>query len=662
MVESIADTVLHELLGKIHIVGNIVERHFGLYHPELGEVARSVTVLGAESRAEGVYRSESRGSELAFELAAHGKSRGLPEEVLAVIHGTLFGPRKLFEGQGGHLEHCAGTLAVAFGDKRRVEVVEAFFLKELMDSESQGAAHSQDGAEGGGAGTQVRFLAQELEGVALLLQGVACGVGSAVYLKGVGLHLAGLALAGAFYKTACDVYARAGGHRFELLLGELREVKHYLEVANRRAVVECHELHVLVASAGTHPALDAHFGAYQGRVEDMGNLCAFHNYGLFKRAHLEVVYLFLGKVTPAASRQILLGKAGKVYTVELGHMVTEALEDTAHDAIAAGVNLDTGLIAVGFGSIADGVGVDRAVLKLYAVGNTLHIVFRYIAVAPHVVNLFLHELGVGELRGKVAVVGKQKHAGSVAVKTSHGIYALVACAFDEIHHSKTSVGVVAGGNAVFGLVEQDIALALKCHNLFIILHNVAVGNLGAKLGHYLAVDLHQALLNELIGLAARAKAGVTHIFVQANLLVGSGEWHFIFHRLGTRSEALAASRESAALLAILIVAALTRTVIIAALAGTVVVTTLTRTVAVATLTGIIVILARAVAVAALTRTIVVLAGAIAITALTGTIVILARTIAVATLARAVVILARLIRTLVSLIFALALRCRIFGSV
>ena len=188
VVESIADTVLHELLCKIHIVGNVVERHFGLYHPELGEVARRVAVLGAESRTEGVYRSESRGSELAFELAAHGKSRGLPEEVLAVIHGTLFGPRKLFEGQGGYLEHGAGTLAVAFGDKRRVEVVEAFFLKELMDSESQGAAHSQDGSESGGAGTQVRFLAQELEGVALLLQGVACGVGSAVYLKGVGLY------------------------------------------------------------------------------------------------------------------------------------------------------------------------------------------------------------------------------------------------------------------------------------------------------------------------------------------------------------------------------------------------------------------------------------------------------------------------------------------
>ena len=35
------------------------------------------------------------------------------------------------------------------------------------------------------------------------------------------------------------------------------------------------------------------------------------------------------------------------------------------------------------------------------------VVTGYIAVAPHVVNLFLHELGVRELRGKVAVVGKR---------------------------------------------------------------------------------------------------------------------------------------------------------------------------------------------------------------------------------------------------------------
>ena len=234
-------------------------------------------------RAEGVYRSESRGSELAFELAAHSKSRGLAEEVLAVIHGAIFGTRKLSSGRVVTWNIAPAPFAVAFGDKRRMEVVEAFFLKELMDGESQGAAHSQNGAEGGGAGTQVRFLAQELEGVPFSaggsLRGRQCRIS-----QGVGLHLAGLAFAGAFYKTACDVDARAGGHRFELLLRELREVKHYLEVANRRAVVECHELHVLVASAGTHPAFDAHFGAYRGRVEDMDNLCAFHNYGFIQKS------------------------------------------------------------------------------------------------------------------------------------------------------------------------------------------------------------------------------------------------------------------------------------------------------------------------------------------------------------------------------------------
>ncbi len=42
MVESIGDTVFDELLGKCHIVVDVVKRHFRLNHPEFGKVTRSV--------------------------------------------------------------------------------------------------------------------------------------------------------------------------------------------------------------------------------------------------------------------------------------------------------------------------------------------------------------------------------------------------------------------------------------------------------------------------------------------------------------------------------------------------------------------------------------------------------------------------------------------
>ena len=70
VVECITDAVLYELLGEVHVVGNVVEGHLRLNHPEFGEVTRSVGVLGAEGRAEGVDFTEGRGAELAFKLTA----------------------------------------------------------------------------------------------------------------------------------------------------------------------------------------------------------------------------------------------------------------------------------------------------------------------------------------------------------------------------------------------------------------------------------------------------------------------------------------------------------------------------------------------------------------------------------------------------------------
>ncbi len=118
--------------------------------------------------------------------------------------------------------------------------------------------------------------------------------------------------------------------------------------------------------------------------------------------------------------------------------------------------------------------MDRSVFKLNAVSNTLHILFGYIFVSPDMVDLFLDIFGVGQLGSEIAVVGKQKHTGCVAVETAYGVDAFVAGSLDEIHHSQTSVGIIAGGHAVFRLVEQDVALAFQCHYLFIIFNHIAV--------------------------------------------------------------------------------------------------------------------------------------------------------------------------------------------
>ena len=291
---------------------------------------------------------------------------------------------------------------------------------------------------------------------------------------------------------------------------------------------------------------------------------------LLKRAHLQEVDLFLSQIAPAAAGQVFLGQSGKVDTVELGHVIAEALKDAAHDAVAARVDFDTGLIAVGVGGIGDGVGVDGAVLKLDAVGDALHIFLGDVLVAPYVIDLLLDVLRVCELRGEVAVVGEQQHAGGVAVETSDGVDALGACTLDEVHDRGAVLRILARGDAVLGLVEQDVALALQCHHLVVVFDHIVVGDLGAELGDYLAVDLDQALLDKFVGLAARAYAGVAHEFVETDLLVGIRYRHLVLDALGAGCEALAACGEESSLAlllarAALLIATLAATLLVAAL-------------------------------------------------------------------------------------------------
>ena len=53
--EHVADAELEVLLAAVHDVEQVREGQLGLDHPELGQVAGSVRLLGAEGRAEGVY-------------------------------------------------------------------------------------------------------------------------------------------------------------------------------------------------------------------------------------------------------------------------------------------------------------------------------------------------------------------------------------------------------------------------------------------------------------------------------------------------------------------------------------------------------------------------------------------------------------------------------
>ena len=276
MLQGVADERLEEVLGQLHVVLQLVEGHLGLDHPELGEVARRVGVLGAERGAERVDAAQGQRTQLAFELARHGEVARLAEEVLRIVHLALPGFRNVVQIERRHVEHGAGALAVRGRDERRVEVVESVAVEVVVDGIGHGVADAQHGAERIGARTQVGDVAQEFERMTLFLEGIGLGIGRTVERDRGGLHLDALARAERLDESSVHTQAGARGHGAELLLADLRQIDHHLNVRCARAVVQGDERHVLVAALGAHPSLNGDVGIHDARFQNFSDSLSLH--------------------------------------------------------------------------------------------------------------------------------------------------------------------------------------------------------------------------------------------------------------------------------------------------------------------------------------------------------------------------------------------------
>jgi len=153
--------------------------------------------------------------------------------------------------------------AVAGGDHRRVDIEEALFLEELVDRVAHAIPHPGDGPEGIGARPQMGDRAQELERVALLLQGIGLRVGRAVDGDPRGLHFGGLSLAGRLLDEPFDRHAAPGRELLDFRLIVLQaRFGDDLDVAEAGAVVQFDEAETrLGIPPGADPALQDHVAA-----------------------------------------------------------------------------------------------------------------------------------------------------------------------------------------------------------------------------------------------------------------------------------------------------------------------------------------------------------------------------------------------------------------
>ncbi len=252
---------LRKPFGAVGVRRQVGEGDLRLDHPELGQMARRVGVLGAEGGAESVDLAHRQAVGLHVELAGDGEERLATEEVLAEVDRALVVARQVGQVQGRQTEHVAGALGVGGGDDRGVDPEKALLGQVPVDRHHHGVAHAGDRTEQIGAWTQVGDLAQELHRVLLGLDRVGFRViDQAGHGDLLGLNLERLALALRRHQGAADDHAGAGGQVLDLAVVIVQRGRHHrLDRCKAGAIGDVHERQPgLGVAPGTDPTAHGH--------------------------------------------------------------------------------------------------------------------------------------------------------------------------------------------------------------------------------------------------------------------------------------------------------------------------------------------------------------------------------------------------------------------
>jgi hypothetical protein len=122
--------------------------------------------------------------------------------------------------------------------------------------------------------------------------------------------------------------------------------------------------------------------------------------------------------------------------------------------------------------------------------------------------------GVSEALSHFAIVGEKEEASGVLVEPSDGIDAFFAATLDEEHDGVAFLWVVEGGDIAFRFVEEKIAFGFAAQHFAAIGDDIALVDFETEGGDDLSVDGDSAGLDQLVGFAARAYAGVGDVFVE----------------------------------------------------------------------------------------------------------------------------------------------------
>jgi hypothetical protein len=147
--------------------------------------------------------------------------------------------------------------------------------------------------------------------------------------------------------------------------------------------------------------------------------------------------------------------------------------------------------------------------------------FRGFATDFDEISFFHSRGGAGQLVGQFAVVGHQQQTLAEVIEAANGINAFLDLC-EEFHHRGPVLGIAHGGDEALGLVEHEVAQALRALQELAVDANVIANRvgLGAEFGHDFAVDLYTSFGDQFFGVAAAGDAGLGEDFLEAVQLCG----------------------------------------------------------------------------------------------------------------------------------------------
>ena len=273
VIQRPSHTVFDELFSQVHIICNVVESNFRFNHPELCQVTGSIGVFGTERRTECVNRSQSRSSQLTFQLTGDCQTCLFAKEIVIINDRAFFVFLQVIQVHGGHLEHLSGTFAVGSRNDRCMEIEESFFMEELMDSDRHIVADAEHSTKCIGTRTQMSYLTQEFHGMTFLLQWI-CIVASTQHFDFTSLHFHLLAGAYRFHHFTVHADTSAGSNQFQHLFIKISQIYYDLQIIYCRTVIQCDKVYLFATSTGANPSFHIDHSTNICALQQVNNFCS----------------------------------------------------------------------------------------------------------------------------------------------------------------------------------------------------------------------------------------------------------------------------------------------------------------------------------------------------------------------------------------------------